>query len=578
MGKPLRVLLVADAEAHWQPLLEEFQHNDYDPACERVANPAGLRAALARASWDVVLTHYDLHTFSASAALAILKEAQLDIPFLLVADTTETREMRAALSLGAQDFIRYQNLARLVPAVEREMNAAKVRAARALTEGALREAEVNYRKLVEQIPVGVHVMKLDKDSSTLSITPQLERMLGYAAAEWIADPHLWLNLIHPDDQERVRSELPHVYAPGAKPLIAEYRMLARDGRVVWIRDEIMLVRDQASQPQYVQSVKLDITDRMQAEADAQAIELRMAGWVKELEQSHREISLLNELSTQLQSCLTVEEACPSIADFVQLLFPAEAGALYLAAGGDRVALAVAWGRLPPEEAEFETEACVALRRGRLHSAELPQAGPQCQHVGEATALSYLCVPLIAQGETLGVLHLRLRRNSGALPDPDIPRESMTEAKQRLANTVAERLALALANLKLQAQLRARVETADAHSNGHAPEPELTQIEVGPLVLNLKTFELSVGDRLVKPTPVEFELLQFLMRHAGKVFTTEQLLQEVWRYPPGTGSQEVVRAHVRNLRAKLEPNPRQPIYLRTIGRFGYTITAEEPAPA
>jgi DNA-binding response OmpR family regulator len=123
---------------------------------------------------------------------------------------------------------------------------------------------------------------------------------------------------------------------------------------------------------------------------------------------------------------------------------------------------------------------------------------------------------------------------------------------------------------LQAALRARAENGGTPGEAKAT----TQIVVGPLTLNLETFELTVEGRLVKPTPVEFELLQFLMRNAGKVYTTEQLLQEVWKYPPGTGSQEVVRAHVRNLRAKLEPNPRAPIFLRTIGRFGYTISIEE----
>ena len=72
------------------------------------------------------------------------------------------------------------------------------------------------------------------------------------------------------------------------------------------------------------------------------------------------------------------------------------------------------------------------------------------------------------------------------------------------------------------------------------------------------------------TPVEFELLYFLMGHAGEVFSSEQLLCEVWKYPPGTGTPEVVRMHIMNLRGKIEPNPRNPVSLQTIGRFGYTI--------
>lgn len=591
MARPLRVLLVVDQNADIvAPLLSELQRGDYEVTCERVDTPALMRIALERPSWDVILCDYNLEHFSASAALALLKDTGFDIPFLVLSAAEQPQEMRAALSLGAHDLIRYQNLARLVPAIEREVNATRVRAARALTEAALREAEANYQKLVEQIPVGIHVMALDADSSTLSISPQLERMLGFSQAEWVADPQFWVRQIHPADQMQVLAELAHVYTPGAKPFIAEYRMLGRDGQMVWIHDETILVRDAAGQPKYLQSVKLDITERKRLEAEAQAIEQRLSDWVKELEQTHRENSLLSEMSSQLQSCLTLEETYPVVADFAQLLFPAESGALYLARASapEQMEMVIHWGKLPPEEAEFVRDDCLALRRGRLHVAEALFSGPVCAHVPDSTALSTLCGPLLAQGEMLGVLHLRLRRNTGPLHAGDMPRQKLSEAKQRLATTVAERLALALVTLKRQADLRARTESAGGTAplaNGNEPEtgedatpatPEVSQLVVGPLVLNCNTYELAAGERVVLPTPVEFELLQFLMRNAGRVFTPEQLLQEVWKYPPGTGSQEVVRAHVRNLRAKIEPNPRKPIYLRTVGRFGYTISAEEPA--
>jgi diguanylate cyclase (GGDEF)-like protein len=108
-----------------------------------------------------------------------------------------------------------------------------------------------------------------------------------------------------------------------------------------------------------------------------------------------------------------------------------------------------------------------------------------------------------------------------------------------------------------------------------PDDAPTRLVVRDLVLDLQTFELTVGDKVVRLTPVEFELLQFLMRNAGKVFTSERLLREVWHYPAGTGSHESVRAHIKNLRAKMEPDPSHPVYLKTLGRFGYTVPVEEP---
>jgi len=105
-----------------------------------------------------------------------------------------------------------------------------------------------------------------------------------------------------------------------------------------------------------------------------------------------------------------------------------------------------------------------------------------------------------------------------------------------------------------------------------PVPEGTDVlRVGRLALHLNTFILEAGDRQALLTPVEFQLMQHLMKHPGVVFTSERLLKEVWGYPAGAGSTDLVRAHIRNIRAKIEPDPAEPIYIRTVSRHGYTVT-------
>jgi DNA-binding response OmpR family regulator len=126
--------------------------------------------------------------------------------------------------------------------------------------------------------------------------------------------------------------------------------------------------------------------------------------------------------------------------------------------------------------------------------------------------------------------------------------------------------------ELALRVRALLRRVSDNQGGTVP-PRLV---VGPLSLDCRTFEITVGDRTALLTPVQFELLYFLMSHAGKVFSSEELLREVWRYPPGTGSPESVRMHIKNLRAKIEQDPREPVYLKTNGRFGYTIRAGEPS--
>lgn len=96
------------------------------------------------------------------------------------------------------------------------------------------------------------------------------------------------------------------------------------------------------------------------------------------------------------------------------------------------------------------------------------------------------------------------------------------------------------------------------------------LRVGDLELNIKTFSVTVADRAVLLTPTEFDLLYHLMAHAGQIFSSERLLHEVWNFPQNTGNTDLVRAHIRNLREKIEPNPRQPTYVQTVQRHGYVI--------
>jgi DNA-binding response OmpR family regulator len=94
--------------------------------------------------------------------------------------------------------------------------------------------------------------------------------------------------------------------------------------------------------------------------------------------------------------------------------------------------------------------------------------------------------------------------------------------------------------------------------------------VGLLNLNAKTYEITTESKRVLLTPVEFELMRFLMSNPDQVFSADQLLQRVWGYPPGIGMPDLVRVHVKNVREKIEPNPRKPIYLRNVLRRGYMV--------
>jgi len=101
------------------------------------------------------------------------------------------------------------------------------------------------------------------------------------------------------------------------------------------------------------------------------------------------------------------------------------------------------------------------------------------------------------------------------------------------------------------------------------EPE-TNLAVGEVRLNLLSREATTAKGTLILTPTEFTLLEYLMRRPGVLLPISQILEEVWRYPPGVGDPTLVRMHIRHLREKLEANPAKPQFIQTVGRQGYTI--------
>jgi DNA-binding response OmpR family regulator len=105
----------------------------------------------------------------------------------------------------------------------------------------------------------------------------------------------------------------------------------------------------------------------------------------------------------------------------------------------------------------------------------------------------------------------------------------------------------------------------------APGERRDRLTVGDVQLDSRTFQIHLPHGTFPLTPVQFDLVYHLMIHAGEVFSTYELLRDVWDYPYDTGSPDLVRVHVKNLRRRLEQDPNHPVYLRTIPGHGYTFS-------
>ena len=165
---------------------------------------------------------------------------------------------------------------------------------------------------------------------------------------------------------------------------------------------------------------------------------------------NRRSTLMAELSDMLQSCLSSSEAYPIIASSAQVLLPGSAGALCIISNSrNLVEMVASWKSPALKEPLFAPEDCWALRRGRIHAGSKENSALTCAHIAQPQPGRTLCVPMMAHGETLGLLYVDSGSNAG---EQSIFGKS-GDSSEQLAKTLAEQAALALANLKLREALR-----------------------------------------------------------------------------------------------------------------------------
>jgi PAS domain S-box-containing protein len=164
-------------------------------------------------------------------------------------------EAEKALQELANVFLQQQSLTSgatldLAEAAEAQLN----------PEAPLLNMEAKYRALVEQIPAVVFMAYLDKGIGEAYVSPQIETALGFSQSEWLEDPVRWYQQIHPDDKMRWSEEAAEMFLSG-KPLRSSYRVMARDGRVLWFQCEAKMIRREDGRPWFIHGVGFDITER-----------------------------------------------------------------------------------------------------------------------------------------------------------------------------------------------------------------------------------------------------------------------------------------------------------------------------
>jgi diguanylate cyclase (GGDEF)-like protein/PAS domain S-box-containing protein len=277
-----------------------------------------------------------------------------------------------------------------------------------------------------------------------------ERLYGYSAAEAVGQSISILSPAQaPDEIPRALRDI------GRGESIEPFETVRRrkDGSLVEVSLAISPVRDAHGRIIAASAISRDITEQKRTEAALVEANDKLKTWLNHLEQETHEITLLNQMSHLLQTSMTEEEIGGVVRRFAEKLFPGDSGAVCVrGAAAELVETICVWGDYPPDEQVFDRCDCWALRQGQLHAVADARRDLICPHWTRGPwPANSLCAPMMAQGDSLGVLLLRrpvlLPTGSGVVQ----PRSTIS--REQLAVTVASHTALALANLRLRESLR-----------------------------------------------------------------------------------------------------------------------------
>ena len=204
MDQPIRVLIVDDSVDDALLLLRQLKKGGYKPTYEQVDTADAMSEALDSQIWDAILCDYSMPNFSMHAALDLYKKKRLDLPFIIVSGTITDETAVAAMKAGAHDYIIKDNLARLSPAMDRELRETKVRHERRLAEYQLIKSEEKYRTLFEESRDAIYVSS--KQGEIIDFNQPTTELFGY-----FRDEMLGMNtkdiFVNPDEYIKFQEEI-----------------------------------------------------------------------------------------------------------------------------------------------------------------------------------------------------------------------------------------------------------------------------------------------------------------------------------------------------------------------------------
>ena len=282
-GRPLRVLLVEDSEKDAGLMVSHLESSGYNVHHQRVCNAATMEEALDREQWDIVLCDYTMPNFNVVSASGLLKKKKLDLPFIVVSGTIGEKRAVEVMKAGAHDFIVKDNMARLAPAIDRELREAKVRAQRAA------DLEKLFYLAAIVDSTGEAIISQNLDGTITTWNAGAQQLFGYTEAEAVGRS---ISMIIPESLQSFRLEMFDKLRAGKQIEPFETKRVRKDGVEVDVYLAISPIKSAEGRLMGASAIAYDITERKKIEADR----------TKMIEQLNETLSKVKTLSGLLPIC------------------------------------------------------------------------------------------------------------------------------------------------------------------------------------------------------------------------------------------------------------------------------------
>src|SRR5215211_2193463 len=436
----MKILYVEDEFAHvilTERVLEENLNHGFKLIhAETIA--AALKLLDTEPDIDLVLSDLRLPDGTGLDLLQQVRTRKAPPAVVLVTGQGDQEVAVAALKAGAADYLVKQSdyLHRLPVVISNAI--AQNRLAR--EQEALRQAEVKYQSLVEQITAVVFLDQTNEEQTTIYMSPRIQELTGYTVEEWCANPTIWSDSIHPDDREDILQKNAESNRSGSR-FLEEYRLIKRDHTIVWIKEDTNLIRNKQGNPLYWQGILLDITKEKEDEAALQ----------RQLE----ELAVLHSASVAASNALDIDKLIEQITNIIgDSLYPDNFGVVLLDRTTNTLKPHRSYRGTSPEKLSKPLPVTTGIIGIVTRTGKPVRLGNVTREPGyfEVTegVQSELCVPIISRGQVIGVINSESKKQN-----------AYSERDERLLVTIAHTLATATDRLKSFDEARQRATELEA---------------------------------------------------------------------------------------------------------------------